>query len=163
LKIINEDSNKKSLVNVQVGKDVKINDFVNAYGCSIGDNTKIGTFVEIQKGASIGTNCKISTHTFICEGVTIKNGVFVGHNVSFINDKYPYAVNEDYTMKKEGDWKLIETIIEDRVAIGTSSTILAGVRIGKNSIIGAGAVVTKDVPENVVVVGNPAKIIRNLK
>jgi len=163
LKIINEDSNKKSLVNVQVGKDVKINDFVNAYGCSIGDNTKIGTFVEIQKGASIGTNCKISTHTFICEGVTIKNGVFVGHNVSFINDKYPYAVNEDNTMKKEGDWKLIETIIEDRVAIGTSSTILAGIHIGKNSIVGAGAVVTKDVPENVVVVGNPAKIIRNLK
>ena len=163
MEVINIIDGKQILKNVKVGKNVKIFDFVNAYGCSIGDNTKVGTFVEIQKGVSIGTNCKISTHTFICEGVTIKNGVFVGHNVSFINDKYPYAVNEDHTMKKEGDWKLIETIIEDRVAIGTSSTILAGVHIGKNSIIGAGAVVTKDVPENVVVVGNPAKIIRNLK
>jgi len=161
LKTINESSTKK-LVDVKVGKNVIINDFVNAYGCTIDDGTKIGTFVEIQKNAHIGKNCKISTHTFICEGVNIKNGVFVGHNVSFINDKYPFAVNQDFSLKNDSDWELMKTVVNDKVSIGTSSTILGGIQIGENSIIGAGSVVTKDVPPNVIVVGNPAKILRRL-
>lgn len=153
---------KKNINNVKLGKDVKIFDFVNLYGCSIDDGTKVGTFVEIQKGASIGKNCKISSHTFICEGVHIGDGVFVGHNVTFINDKYPRAVNPDGSMQTEADWHLIETFVKDKVSIGSSSTIMGGVTIGENSIIGAGAVVTKDVPANVVVAGVPAKIIKKL-
>ncbi|MFZ1289669.1 MAG: acyltransferase [Melioribacteraceae bacterium] len=153
---------KKNINNVKLGKDVKIFDFVNLYGCSIDDGSKVGTFVEIQKGASIGKNCKISSHTFICEGVHIGDGVFVGHNVTFINDKYPRAVNQDGSLQTEADWKLIETFVKDRVSIGSSSTIMGGVTIGENSIIGAGAVVTKDVPANVVVAGVPAKIIKKL-
>ncbi|MBK7981507.1 MAG: N-acetyltransferase [Ignavibacteriae bacterium] len=153
---------KKNINNVKLGKDVRIFDFVNLYGCSIDDGTKVGTFVEIQKGASIGKNCKISSHTFICEGVHIGDGVFVGHNVTFINDKYPRAVNPDGSMQTEADWKLIETFVKDKVSIGSSSTIMGGVTIGENSIIGAGAVVTKDVPANVVVAGVPAKIIKKL-
>ncbi|MBI1931125.1 MAG: N-acetyltransferase [Ignavibacteriales bacterium] len=153
---------KKNINNVKLGKDVRIFDFVNLYGCSIDDGTKVGTFVEIQKGATIGKNCKISSHTFICEGVHIGNGVFVGHNVTFINDKYPRAVNPDGSMQTEADWKLIETFVKDKVSIGSSSTIMGGVTIGENSIIGAGAVVTKDVPANVVVAGVPAKIIKKL-
>lgn len=160
MEILNIENTKQSLKNVKVGKNVKIFNFVNAYGCSIDDNSKIGAFVEIQKGATIGKNCKISSHTFICEGVHIKDGVFVGHNVSFINDKYPKSVNEDGSMLTDEDWELIETIVEDRASIGTSSTILCGVKIGKNAIIGAGSIVNKDVPDNVVVAGNPAKIIR---
>ena len=161
MKVINESSTKK-LVDVKVGENVIINDFVNAYNCTIGDGTKIGTFVEIQKNAHIGKNCKISTHTFICEGVTIKNGVFVGHNVSFINDKYPLAVNQDFSLKNDSDWELMKTIVNDKVSIGTSSTILGGIQIGENSIIGAGSVVISDVPPNVIVAGNPAKILRKL-
>jgi len=161
LKIINESSTKK-LVDVQVGKNVIINDFVNVYGCTIDDGTKIGPFVEIQKNAYIGKNCKISSHTFICEGVNIKNGVFVGHNVSFINDKFPFAVNQDFSLKNDSDWELMKTVVNDKVSIGTSSTILGGIQIGENSIIGAGSVVTKDVPPNVIVAGNPAKILRRL-
>tara|TARA_B100001013_G_C24600749_1_gene438746 strand:- start:287 stop:772 length:486 start_codon:yes stop_codon:yes gene_type:complete len=161
LKVINESSTKK-LVDVKVGENVIINDFVNAYNCTVDDGTKIGSFVEIQKNAHIGKNCKISTHTFICEGVTIKNGVFVGHNVSFINDKYPLAVNQDFSLKNDSDWELMKTIVNDKVSIGTSSTILGGIEIGENSIIGAGSVVTQDVPPNVIVVGNPAKILRQL-
>lgn len=153
---------KKNINNVKLGKDVKIFDFVNLYGCSIDDGTKVGTFVEIQKGASIGKNCKISSHTFICEGVHIGDGVFVGHNVTFINDKYPRAVNPDGSLQTEADWKLIETFVKDKVSIGSSSTIMGGVTIGENSIVGAGAVVTKDVPANVVVAGVPAKIIKKL-
>ena len=153
---------KQNINNVKLGKDVKIFDFVNLYGCSIDDGTKVGTFVEIQKGASIGKDCKISSHTFICEGVHIGDGVFVGHNVTFINDKYPRSVNADGSMQTEEDWKLIETFIKDRVSIGSSSTIMGGVTIGENSIIGAGAVVTKDVPPNVVVAGVPAKVMKNL-
>lgn len=153
---------KKNINNVKLGKDVRIFDFVNLYGCSIDDGTKVGTFVEIQKGATIGKNCKISSHTFICEGVHIGDGVFVGHNVTFINDKYPRAVNPDGSMQTEADWKLIETFVKDKVSIGSSSTIMGGVTIGENSIIGAGAVVTKDVPANVVVAGVPAKIIKKL-
>ena len=153
---------KKNINNVKMGEDVKIFDFVNLYGCSIDDRTKVGTFVEIQKGASIGKDCKISSHTFICEGVHIGDGVFVGHNVTFINDKFPRAVNPDGSMQTEEDWELIETFIKDRVSIGSSSTIMGGITIGENSVIGAGAVVTKDVPSNTVVAGVPAKVIKTL-
>lgn len=160
MEIRSEDSAKRSLNNVQVGEDVKIYDFVNAYGCTIGDRTKVGTFVEIQKGATIGADCKISSHTFICEGVSIGDGTFVGHNVSFINDMYPRAVNADGSMQTDADWELVTTTIGARVSIGTSATILGGVAVGDNAIIGAGAVVTKDVPANAIVAGNPAKLIR---
>jgi len=153
---------KKNINNVKLGKDVKIFDFVNLYGCSIDDGSKVGTFVEIQKNATIGKNCKISSHTFICEGVHIGDGVFVGHNVTFINDRYPRSVNPDGSMQTEEDWTLEETFVEDNVSIGSSSTIMCGIRIGKNAIIGAGAVVTKDVPANTVVAGVPAKVIKRL-
>lgn len=150
----------KKLNDVQLGNNLFIADFVNLYGCSIGDNTKIGTFVEIQSGATVGNNCKISSHSFICEGVHIGCGVFIGHGVMFINDKYPAAVNIDGSMKGKDDWELIETYVEDCAVIGTGSTILGGIRIGKNAMVGAGSVVTKDVPDNAVVAGNPARIIR---
>jgi acetyltransferase-like isoleucine patch superfamily enzyme len=162
MKTLTEDSPKRSLNNVQVGEDVKIYDFVNAYGCEIGDRSKIGTFVEIQKGASIGKDCKISSHTFICEGVHIGDGVFVGHNVSFINDMFPRAVNADGSMQTDDDWELVITKIGNRVSIGTSATILGGITVGDNAIVGAGSVVTKDVPENAIVAGNPARIKRYL-
>jgi acetyltransferase-like isoleucine patch superfamily enzyme len=160
---VNEDSNKRTLRDVLVGDNVKIFDFVNAYECTIGSNTKVGTFVEIQKGVIIGENCKISSHTFICEGVTLGNGVFVGHNVSFINDLHPRAVNDDGSVKGGLDWKMAETIIEDGASIGTSATILGGLRIGRNAIVGAGALVTKNVPEDTVVVGNPARVLRKIE
>lgn len=153
---------KKNINNVKLGENVKIFDFVNLYGCTIGDNTKIGTFVEIQKNATIGKNCKISSHTFICEGVHIGDGVFVGHNVTFINDKNPRAVNPDGSMQTEADWKLEETFVKNGASIGSSATIMCGVTIGENSIVGAGAVVTKDVPPNTVVAGVPAKVIKKL-
>ncbi len=151
---------KKNINNVKLGKDVKIFDFVNLYGCSIDDNTKIGTFVEIQKNAFIGKNCKISTHTFICEGVHIEDNVFIGHNVTFINDKYPRSVNPDGSMQTEADWKVVETYIKKGASVGSSSTILCGITVGENAIVGAGSVVTKDVPAGVVVAGVPAKILR---
>jgi acetyltransferase-like isoleucine patch superfamily enzyme len=154
--------NNKNINNVKLGKDVKIFDFVNLYGCSIDDGTKVGTFVEIQKNATIGKNCKISTHTFICEGVHIGDNVFVGHNVTFINDKIPRATNPDGSMQNETDWKIVETFVKNGASIGSSATILCGVTIGENSIVGAGAVVTKDVPSNTVVAGVPAKIIKKL-
>lgn len=160
MEILNIDSPKQSLRNVKVGKDVKIYDFVNAYGCEIGDGSKVGTFVEIQRGAYIGKNCKISSHTFICEGVHIGEGVFVGHNVSFINDKYPQAVNPDGSMQTDADWNMVETKVGNHASIGTSATILCGVEIGDAAIIGAGSVVTKNVPPKAVVAGNPAKIIK---
>ncbi|NND35425.1 MAG: N-acetyltransferase [Saprospiraceae bacterium] len=163
MKKINISSAKQSINNVEVGEGVKIYDFVNLYGCKIDDGSKVGTFVEIQKGASIGKNCKISSHTFICEGVTIGNGVFIGHNVSFINDKYPHAVNPDGSLQTEEDWKVEFTEIGDQVSIGTSSTILSDIKIGKGAMVGAGSVVTKDVPPYALVAGNPAKIIRYLK
>jgi acetyltransferase-like isoleucine patch superfamily enzyme len=162
MKVLTEDSPKRSLNNVQVGEDVKIYDFVNAYGCEIGDRSKIGTFVEIQQGATIGKDCKISSHTFICEGVHIGDGVFVGHNVSFINDMFPRAVNADGSMQTDDDWEMVTTKIGNRVSIGTSATILGGITIGNNAIVGAGSVVTKDVPENAIVAGNPARIKRYL-
>jgi acetyltransferase-like isoleucine patch superfamily enzyme len=151
---------KKNINNVTLGKNVKIFDFVNLYGCTIGDDTKVGTFVEIQKNATIGKNCKISSHTFICEGVHIEDNVFVGHNVTFINDKIPKSVNEDGSMQSEKDWKVIETFIKKGSSIGSSATIMCGVTVGENAIVGAGAVVTKDVPPNSVVAGVPAKIIK---
>lgn len=141
---------------VVIGKDVKIYDFTNLYGCEIGDNSKVGTFVEIQKGAKIGANCKISSHTFICEGVEVQNNCFIGHNVTFINDKYPRATNGNGSLQSEDDWVCIPTVVEEGASIGSSATILCGVTIGKNSIVGAGSMVTKDVPPNTVVVGNPA-------
>ena len=153
---------KKNINNVKLGKDVKIFDFVNLYGCSIDDNTKIGAFVEIQKNASIGKNCKISSHTFICEGVYIEDNVFVGHNVTFINDKHPRSVNEDGTIQTESNWQVIETFVKKGASIGSSSTILCGVIIGENAVVGAGAVVTKDVPPNTIVAGVPAKVIKEI-
>ena len=154
---------KKNLNNVKLGEGVKIFDFVNLYGCSIGDNTKIGTFVEIQKNATVGKNCKISSHTFICEGVHIEDNVFVGHNVTFINDKHPRSVNEDGSMQTEANWSVIETFIKKSASIGSSSTIMCGITIGENAIVGAGAVVTKDVPSNTIVAGVPAKTIRKIE
>jgi acetyltransferase-like isoleucine patch superfamily enzyme len=153
---------KKNINNVKLGKDVKIFDFVNLYGCSIDDNSKIGTFVEIQKNASIGKNTKISSHTFICEGVHIGDNVFIGHNVTFINDKYPRSANPDGTLQTEADWKVVETFIKNGASVGSSSTILCGITVGENAIVGAGAVVTKDVPANTIVAGVPAKVIKKI-
>ncbi|MGQ9535222.1 MAG: acyltransferase [bacterium] len=153
-------NNQQIIKNVKLGKNVKIFGFVNLYGCEIGDNTKIGTFVEIQKNAKIGKNCKISTHTFICEGVTIEDNVFIGHNVTFINDKYPRATNPDGSMQTEADWKVVPTLVKKGASIGSSATILCGVTIGENAIVGAGSVVTKDVPDNAIVAGVPARIIK---
>ncbi len=145
---------------VKLGQNVKIFAFVNLYGCIIGDNTKIGTFVEIQKGAVIGKNCKISSHTFICEGVTIEDEVFIGHGVTFINDLYPRATTSDGQLQGEQDWKVIPTVVKKRASIGSGATILAGVTIGEEAIVGAGSVVTKDVPPRTVVAGNPARVLR---
>ena len=161
MKTINQNTAKQTLKNVMIGEGVRIFDFVNAYGCEIDDGSKIGTFVEIQKGVIIGKNCKISSHTFICEGVTIEDEVFIGHNVSFINDMVPKAVNDDGSMQTDDDWTLATTTVKRRASIGTSATILGGITIGENALVGAGSVVTKDVPDHTVVAGNPARIIKN--
>jgi UDP-2-acetamido-3-amino-2,3-dideoxy-glucuronate N-acetyltransferase len=145
---------------VILGNDVKIYNFVNLYGCEIGDGTKIGTFVEIQKGAKIGKNCKISSHSFVCEGVEIEDNVFIGHGVMFINDKFPRATNDDGSMQTEEDWKLEKTLIKKGASIGSNATILCGVTIGEKATIGAGSVVTKDIPDGGIAFGNPAKIRR---
>lgn len=147
---------------VKLGEGVKIYDFVNLYGCEIGDETKIGSFVEIQRGAKIGRRVKISSHTFICEGVTIEDNVFIGHNVSFINDRYPRSVNEAGELQSDDDWEVTPTLVRRGASIGTSVTILCGVTIGENAIVGAGSVVTCDVPPNTVVAGNPARILRRV-
>jgi len=145
---------------VKLGEDVKIHKFVNLYGCEVGDYTKIGCFVEIQKKAKIGRNCKISSHTFICEGVTIEDDVFVGHNVTFINDTYPRATNSGGKLQTEQDWRVESILVRKGASIGSGSTILANVTIGEKAIVGAGSVVTRDVPSNTIVAGNPAKILR---
>ena len=154
---------KKIAPDVKLGKDVKVYDFVNLYGCEIGDNTKIGTFVEIQKGSRIGKNCKVSSHTFICEGVTIADNVFVGHNVTFINDLYPRATTESGDLQTDDDWNCIPTLVKKGASIGSSATLLSGITVGENAVIGAGSVVTKDVPPGTIVAGNPARVIRRIK
>lgn len=148
---------------VKLGHDVKIYAFVNLYGCEIGDESKIGTFVEVQKGAKIGRRVKVSSHTFICEGVTIEDEVFIGHGVMFINDRYPRSATPDGELQAEKDWQCIPTLIRNRASIGSNATILCGVTIGEDAIIGAGSVVTRDVPPKAVVAGNPARILRLLE
>jgi UDP-2-acetamido-3-amino-2,3-dideoxy-glucuronate N-acetyltransferase len=154
---------KRIAPSVVLGKDVKLADFVNLYGCRIDDGTKIGPFVEIQKNAFVGKNCKIQSHTFICEGVTIEDEAFVGHGVMFINDKYPRSTTEQGGLQCEQDWKVVPTLIKRRASIGSNATILCGVTVGEGAIVGAGSVVTRDVAPGAVVAGNPAKVIRKLK
>ncbi len=147
---------KKIAPDVVIGKDVVLNDFINLYGCRIGDGTKIGPFVEVQKNAFIGRRCKISSHTFICEGVTIEDDVFIGHGVMFINDKYPRATTENGELQTEADWQVVSTRVKRGASVGSNATVLCGVTIGSGAIVGAGSVVTRDVPDNAVVAGNPA-------
>ena len=155
-------NDKQSLNNVKIGENVRIFNFVNAYGCSIDDGSKVGAFVEIQKGVFIGKNCKISSHSFLCEGVQIGDNVFIGHGVMFTNDLFPRATNEDGSIQSEADWKVVETTVKKGASIGSNATILAGVIIGNNALVGAGAVVTRDVPDNTVVAGVPAKMIKTV-
>lgn len=147
---------------VRLGQNVKLSKFINLYGCSVGDNTKIGAFVEIQKNASVGKNCKVSSHSFICEGVTIEDDVFIGHGVMFINDSFPRATSTNGAMQTEADWKVERTIVSGGASIGSGATILSKVTIGKRALVGAGSVVTRDVPDNAVVAGNPARVLRYL-
>jgi len=152
---------KRVAPDVKVGEGVRLYDFVNLYGCEIGDNTRVGTFVEIQKNARIGRNCKIQSHTFICEAVTIEDEVFVGHGVMFINDLYPRATNPDGTMVTDGQWACVPTLVKRGATIGSGATLLGGITVGEQAVVGAGSVVTKDVPPRTVVAGNPARVIRN--
>jgi acetyltransferase-like isoleucine patch superfamily enzyme len=147
---------------VKLGKDVKLSKFINLYGCEIGDETRIGAFVEIQKNAVIGKRCKVSSHTFVCEGVVIEDNVFIGHGVIFTNDSYPRATTGEGDLQTDGDWKVERTVIKKGASIGSGATILANTSIGENAIVGAGSVVTKDVPANSIVAGNPAKVLRYL-
>ena len=153
---------KKIAPDVVLGKNVTLNAFINLYGCRIDDDTKIGTFVEVQKNAFIGKRCKISSHTFICEGVTIEDDVFVGHGVIFINDKYPKATNESGELQIEEDWKVVQTLVKHGASIGSNSTLMCGITVGAGSIVGAGSVVTRNVPDKVIVAGNPARVIRKI-
>jgi len=148
---------------VKLGAGVKLSRFINLYGCEVGDNTKIGAFVEIQKNAAVGKNCKVSSHTFICEGVTIEDYVFIGHGVTFINDSYPRATTVEGQLQTESDWKVEPTVVKKGASIGSGSTILSNVTIGENAIVGAGSVVTKDVPANAIVAGNPARLKRYIE
>jgi len=147
---------------VRLGENVKLSKFINLYGCEIGDNTKIGTFVEIQKGARIGKKCKIQSHTFICEGVTIEDNVFIGHGVTFINDTYPSATNNKGELQTEDDWKVEPTLVKKGASIGSGATILSKVTIGEKAIVGAGSLITRDVPPNAIVVGNPGRVLREV-
>lgn len=148
------------LSNVKLGRDVKIYSFVNAYGCEIGDESRVGAFVEIQKGVLIGRRCKISSHSFLCEGVTVEDNVFIGHGVMFTNDKFPRATNPNGSPQSEADWQVVPTLVKRGASIGSNATIIAGVTIGENALVGAGAVVTRDVPDGVVVAGVPARVVR---
>lgn len=148
---------------VKLGADVKLSRFINLYGCEIGDETKISAFVEIQRNARVGKRCKISSHTFICEGVVIEDNVFIGHGVIFTNDTYPRATNSDGTLQTEADWKVEPTVIGKGASIGSGATLLSNLRVGENAIVGAGSVVTKDVPANAIVAGNPAKVLRYIQ
>ncbi len=148
---------------VKLGENVRLSKFINLYGCEIGDETKIGAFVEIQKNAKIGRRCKVSSHTFVCEGVTVEDNVFIGHGVMFINDSYPRATTQGGNLQTEADWKVERTVVKAGASIGTGVTILANISIGENAIVGAGSVVTKDVPANAIVAGNPAKVLRYVK
>ncbi len=154
--------NQQIAPSVKLGSGVRIFGFVNLYGCEIGDESKIGTFVEIQKGAKIGRRCKISSHTFICEGVTIEDEVFIGHGVMFTNDLLPRATNLDGSLQTDADWKCVPTLIKKGAAIGSGATLLCGITVGERAVVGAGAVVTKDVPAGAIVVGNPAKVLRKI-
>jgi acetyltransferase-like isoleucine patch superfamily enzyme len=149
--------------NVKLGKDVKLSKFINLYGCEVGDETKIGAFVEIQKNARVGKRCKISSHTFICEGVTIEDNVFIGHGVMFINDSYPRATAADGNLQTEADWNVERTVIRKGASVGSGATILSNITIGENAIVGAGSVVTKDVPPNSIVAGNPGRVLRYIE
>ena len=162
LRFCGESSMRKIAPDVKIGKNVQLNDFINLYGCTIGDGTKIGPFVEIQKNAFIGKSCKIQSHTFICEGVTIEDECFVGHGVMFINDKFPRSTTESGGLQTESDWEVVTTLIKRGASIGSNATIMCGISVGENAIIGAGSVVTKDVPDETIVAGNPAKIIRKI-
>jgi acetyltransferase-like isoleucine patch superfamily enzyme len=148
--------------NVKLGQGVKLSKFINMYGCEIGDETKIGAFVEIQKNARVGRRCKVSSHTFVCEGVTIEDNVFIGHGVTFVNDSYPRATTADGEIQTEKDWRVETTLVKRGASIGSGATILANLVIGENAIVGAGSVVTRDVPPNMIVAGNPAKILRSI-
>jgi acetyltransferase-like isoleucine patch superfamily enzyme len=148
---------------VKLGRDVKLSQFINLYGCEIGDETKVGAFVEIQKNSSVGRRCKISSHTFVCEGVTIEDNVFVGHGVTFVNDTYPRATAPDGGLQTEADWHVEKTLVKCGASIGSGATILANLTIGENAIVGAGSVVTRDVPANTIVAGNPAKVLRSIQ
>jgi len=155
--------NRKIASSVILGENVSLQDFINLYSCRIGDNTKIGPFVEIQKNVTVGRNCKIQSHSFLCEGVSIEDEAFIGHGVMFINDRYPRSATASGALQTEGDWKVVPTVIKKGASIGSNATILCGVTVGEGAIVGAGSVVTKDVPPRTIVAGNPAKVIRKIK
>ena len=155
--------NRKIASSVILGQNVSLQDFINLYGCRIGDNTKIGPFVEIQKNVTVGRNCKIQSHSFLCEGVSIEDEAFIGHGVMFINDRYPRSATASGALQTEADWKVVPTVVKKGASIGSNATILCGVTVGEGAIVGAGSVVTKDVPPRTIVAGNPAKVIRKIK
>jgi acetyltransferase-like isoleucine patch superfamily enzyme len=157
------DSNLRIADDVKLGRDVKLSKFINLYGCEIGEETKIGAFVEVQKKAVIGRRCKISSHTFICEGVTVEDNVFIGHGVTFVNDSYPRATTQDGSLQTEQDWSAEPTLVKKGASIGSGTTILSNVVIGENAVVGAGSTVTKDVPANTIVAGNPARVLRRIE
>jgi len=159
--MINQELFQRIAPDVKLGKGVKIFAFTNLYGCEIGDDVKIGAFVEIQKGARVGNRCKISSHSFLCEGVTLEDEVFIGHGVTFINDRFPRATNADGALQAESDWKCVPTTVKRGASIGSGATILCGVTVGERSIVGAGSVVTKDIPDGAIVAGNPARVLRS--
>ena len=162
MEAVNINNDKQNLKNVKIGKNVSIFSFVNAYECSIDDGSRVGAFVEIQKGVVVGKNCKISSHSFLCEGVHIEDNVFIGHGVMFTNDLFPRATKSDGSIQTGTDWKLIETLVKKGASIGSNATILGGITIGENALVGAGAVVTKDVAANTIVAGNPARVIKTI-